>query len=329
MSTSIRWGILATGRIAQDFTEDLALVPDAEAVAVGSRSIASAQAFAGKHGIPRAYGSWPELAGDADIDIVYVGTPHIAHHAATKLMLEAGKAVLCEKPFTLTAAETKSLLATARANGVFLAEAMWMRINPAILRASELINTGAIGPVKSLHADFSIRAPLDPTHRLRNPELGGGALLDLGVYPISLAELVLGAPASIHATARLTDLGVDETTGVLLGYESGAHAALSCSLAGSGPVTATIVGESGHIELPNPFHHPQSLIIRPAGGETIVEDHPYPGNGLRFQAVEAGRCVREGLLESPILAHAGTLTVMETMDRVRELIGVQYPGETT
>jgi predicted dehydrogenase len=326
MTEPIRWGILATGRIAQNFTEDLALVPDARAVAVASRSSEPAKRFAQAYGIDRAHASWQALADDPDVDVVYVGTPHNAHYAATKLLLAAGKPVLCEKPFTITATAARDLVDTARRNRVFLAEAMWMRANPAVRRAVELVGDGAIGDVKAVHAEFCIQAPADPSHRLRNPDLGGGALLDLGVYPVSLAQLILGTPTSIFATAKLTDLGVDETTGLLLGYASGAHAALSCSIAGSGPVNSTIIGETGHIEIPPQFHHPQTLAIRPSSGDAVVERYPFDGNGLRFQAIEVGRCIREGLLESPMLPHAGTLSVMDTMEAALRAIGVVYPA---
>ncbi len=325
MGAHIRWGILATGGIATKFTTDLLLVPDAMAVAVASRSVESAERFAADNGIDRAHGSWEALAADPDVDIVYVATPHIAHHAAAKMMLEAGKAVLCEKPITLTAAQAHDLVDTARRQRVLLAEAMWMRSNPAVRRAIELIRAGAIGEVKSIHADLGIWASLDDKHRLRDPALGGGALLDLGVYPVALAQFIMGTPSRVQATAKLTDLGVDETTGILLSYPSGAHAALSCSIVTGGPVVATIVGTEGHITLPNRFYRTQQLTLHPKSGEPVVEDHPYTGNGLRFQAIEVGRAVSEGLLESPMFPLADTLAVMETLDEVRSQVGVVYP----
>ncbi|HEY2792667.1 MAG TPA: Gfo/Idh/MocA family oxidoreductase [Micromonosporaceae bacterium] len=325
MTSPIRWGVLATGRIARDFTTDLTLVPDAEVVAVASRSQEPADRFAAEHDIGRAYASWQQLADDPDVDVVYVATPHNAHFAATKLMLEAGKAVLCEKSFTVTAAAAHELIDIARANNVFVAEAMWMRANPGVRRIAALITDGAIGEIKSLHGEFCIRAPLDPANRLRNPDLAGGAMLDLGVYPVSLAQLLLGTPSSIQATAKLTDQGVDETTGVLLGYPSGAHAALSCSIASSGPVHSTIIGETGYISLPAQFHHPQQFTLQPFDGPAVVEEHAFDGNGLRFQAIEVGRCLREGLTESPLLPHAGTLAVMDTMDEALRQVGVHYP----
>jgi predicted dehydrogenase len=329
MSAHIRWGILATGGIATKFTEDLRLVPDARAVAVASRRAEPAERFAAVHDIPRAHGSWQALAEDPDVDVVYVAGPHVAHHAATKLMLEAGKPVLCEKPFTLTSVQARDLVETARANKVFLAEAMWMRANPAVRRALALVSDGAIGNLRYIHADFGISAPPDPRHRLRDPRLGGGALLDLGVYPVTLAQLFAGAPSGIQATASLTDQGVDDTTGVLLSYESGAHAALSCSISSSGPVIATITGQTGYITLPFPFYRAQELVVSRAGQDPEHEIHGYDGNGLRIQAIEVGRCLREGLLESPLFPLADTLSVMETLDRVRELVGVAYPADVT
>jgi predicted dehydrogenase len=337
MVNMTRWGILATGGIAAKFTSDLALVPDAEVVAVASRTEGPADRFAAEHGIGRAHASWQALAEDPDVDVVYVATPHIAHHAAAKAMLRAGKPVLCEKPFTVTGAQARDLVDTARAAGVFLAEAMWMRTNPAVRRAAALVASGDIGEVRSIHAEFGVKAPVDPGHRLRDPRLGGGALLDLGVYPVTLAQLILGTPARVQSTARLTGEGVDETTGILLDYPSGAHAAISCSIATFGPVSATITGDRGFIELPYPFYRTKQLIIyrdRPGtdrdardNRDPVVEDHPYDGNGLRFQAIEVGRCLAEGLVESPMFPHADTVAVMATMDRVREQIGVVYPGE--
>jgi predicted dehydrogenase len=325
MSEPIRWGILATGRIASDFTQDLALIPDAKAVAVASRSAEPAQRFADEHGLDRAHASWQALAEDPDVDVVYVGTPHNAHYAATKMMLEAGKPVLCEKPFTVSAAAARDLFEIADRNGVFLAEAMWMRVNPTLLRAVELVDQGAIGAIRLIQADFGIRAPEDDGHRLRNPELAGGALLDLGVYPVSFADVFLGTPSHIHAQATLTNLGVDETTGMLFGYGSGSQAALMCSIAASSPIVGTIIGETGYITLDSSFYKSQRLTLRPHGGEPVVEDHPYDGNGLRFQAIEVGSCLRDGKTASDLLTPAGTMSVMETMDRVRELIGVTYP----
>jgi len=321
----IRWGILATGWIAKLFTEDLAHVPGAEVLAVGSRSLEGAQAFAKTHGIPRAYGSWQELAADADLDVIYVATPHSAHHAATRLCLEAGRAVLCEKPFTLDHASAVDLVELARARGLFLMEAMWMRTNPAIRRVVSLVAEGQIGEVRHVSADFGLPGPVMPGHRLRAPELGGGALLDLGVYPITLAYLFLGRPAHVRAWASLFPEGTDENTGIVFGYENGAVATLACGLRGKTAGRAVITGTEGRIEIPGPFHVPAGFTLVRGSEETWV-DVPFVGNGMNHEAVEVVRCLREGLTESSLIPHAETLEIMAILDEIRGQIGVTYPS---
>ncbi|MFI6508347.1 Gfo/Idh/MocA family protein [Streptosporangium sp. NPDC050855] len=323
----IKWGILATGGIAATFTEDLKLLPDAEVTAVGSRSVESARAFADRHGIPRAHGSWAELAADPEVDIVYVANTQNAHHDAVRTCLEGGKAVLCEKTFTLNRAEAASLIDLARERGLFLMEAMWMRCIPAIRRIVELIGEGAIGPVNAVHADFSISVSVDPGHRLRDPRLGGGALLDLGVYPVSFAHLMLGVPAGVRSWARLTPEGVDENTGVLLGYDSGAVALLSCGITTDSPVTASVSGPLGRIELPHLFFRPDTFVLYRAGEEPETVHVPFEGKGMLHEAAEAMRCLREGLLESPLVPWQATLDVMGILDEVRAQVGVRFPGE--
>lgn len=321
--TPIRWGILATGGIARTFVEDLQLMPDAEVVAVGSRARATADTFAQRYGIGRAYGDWRSLAADGQVDVVYVATPHSSHHEATKLCLAAGRAVLCEKPITLDGASARDLFDTARAGGRFLMEAMWTRCNPTIRRVAELAADGAIGEVTAVHADFGIPGPIQPAHRLRDPALGGGALLDLGIYPITLAHLLLGRPDTIEAWAQLTPEGVDQQTGLLFGYGSGALAVLSCGFVGATGNVATVTGTTGRIELPEPFHCPRRLtLVR--GGEREVIEAPLAGHGYVPQAEEVHRCLRAGLTESPLVPAATTLEVMSIMDEIRERVGVSY-----
>src|SRR4051812_21184124 len=223
----VRWGVLGPGGIAEKFAADLPLVEGAELAAVGSRSLENATSFAKRFGFERAHGSYAALAADPEVDAVYVATPHAFHLDAALQCVEAGKAVLVEKPLTLDLASAARLIAAARGQGVFLMEAMWMRLNPAVRKIVELVDEGAIGWVSSVNADFGLQGPFPASHRLRARELGGGALLDLGVYPIPLAHAVLGAPASVQAWAHLTPERVDETTGILLGYEAGAVAALT------------------------------------------------------------------------------------------------------
>ena len=330
MTDTIRWGILATGGIAADFAQDLKLLPDAELVAVGSRTQASAQAFADRFDIPRAHGSWAELAADDEVDIIYVATPHQAHYEAAALCLEAGRAVLCEKPFTLNAADSRALVELARKRGAFLMEGMWMRCNPAIRKMLDLIADGAIGEVGMVHADFAFPGPTDPLHRLRNPELGGGALLDLGVYPVSFAHLFLGRPDTVSAQASLSPEGVDLNTGLVLGYDSGAIATLSCGLVASSPGRAYVGGSLGRIEVPPLFLRPDSFTLyRNGGDEEQPEEFSLPRTGIGFahEAEEAMRCLRAGLTESPMVTWQDTVEVMEILDTARERIGVRYPGE--
>ncbi|UQU65358.1 Gfo/Idh/MocA family oxidoreductase [Couchioplanes caeruleus] len=321
--TTTRWGILGTGGIAATFASDLPLAPGAELAAVGSRTPEAAAAFAERHGFARAHGSWAELAADPDVDVVYVATPHAHHHAAVTACLEGGKAVLCEKPMTLELATSAQLVQEARTRGLFLMEAMWMRCNPAVRRVQELVRDGAIGDVVTVHADFGLQGPFEATHRLRDPALGGGALLDLGVYPIHLAHLLLGTPATVQSWARLTPEGVDETTGMLLGYESGAVAALTCSISGASRNAASITGTLGRIDLPEGFFMPQSFVVHRDGRAETVE-MPFEGRGYQFEAIEVQRCLAAGLPESPLVPHMATLDVMTMMDTIRAEVGVDY-----
>ena len=319
----IRWGILATGHIAGVFTEDLLTLADADVVAVGSRLPETADAFARRYDIARAYGSWQALADDPDVDVVYVATPHAAHHAAAALCLDAGKAVLVEKAFTLDAAQAEDLAARAAARGAFLMEAMWTRFLPATRRIVELIADGAIGAPRLVSADFGLGGGFAPDHRLRDPEQGGGALLDLGVYPVSLAHLVLGTPTTVHATGTLTPEAVDDTVGILLGYAAGAVATLSCSLTGDSPRTASITGTAGRIEIDRTFFVPHGFTLY--RGDDIEEFMAVPdGRGYVHEAAEVMRCLREGLPESPLMPLSDTLAVLRTLDKIRAQLGVSY-----
>ncbi|MFJ8665647.1 Gfo/Idh/MocA family protein [Streptomyces sp. NPDC093600] len=332
MSGTVRWGVLATGGIAERFTTDLLAMEDAEVVAVASRTEASARAFADRFGIARAYGSWAGLAADPDVDVVYVATPHHAHRAAAGIALEAGKAVLCEKAFTLHAGEAEELVRLSRDRGLFLMEAMWMYCNPLIRRMRELVADGAIGEIRTVQADFGLAGPFAPDHRLRDPAVGGGALLDLGVYPVSFAHLLLGEPDSVQAHALLSPEGVDLNTAVLLGWsDSGASALLSCSIVADTPVTASVTGTRGRIDLPRGFFHPERFTLHRDGRdpeEYVIEGHgPAERYSFRYEAAEVMRCLRAGETESPLVPLDGSLAVMRTLDAVRDRVGVRYPGE--
>jgi len=326
----VRWGILATGGIAAAFTADLVDLPDAEVVAVASRTQTSAKAFAERFGIPRAYGDWASLAEDADVDVVYVATPHAAHRAAAGMCLEAGRHVLCEKAFTLNTGEAQELVGLARRHGRFLMEAMWMYCNPLILRLKALIEDGVVGEVRTVQADFGLAGPFPSSHRLRDPEQGGGALLDLGVYPVSFAQLLLGEPSDVAARAVLSDEGVDLQTGALLSWESGALASLHCSITGGTATSASVTGSAGRIDIPSGFFHPDHFVLHRDGRdpETVMADPAHgPRNSLKHEAVEVMRALRAGETESPLVPLDGTLAVMRTLDAIRDRIGVRYPGE--
>ncbi|MEU1272187.1 Gfo/Idh/MocA family oxidoreductase [Streptomyces sp. NPDC005799] len=326
----VRWGILATGGIAAAFAADLVDLPDAEVVAVASRTEASAKAFAERFGIERAYGDWAALAADADIDVVYVATPHSAHRAAAGLCLEAGRNVLCEKAFTLNAREAEELVALARERGSFLMEAMWMYCNPLVRRLKRMVEDGAIGEVRHVQADFGLAGPFPPSHRLRDPAQGGGSLLDLGVYPVSFAQLLLGEPSDVTARAVLSDEGVDLQTGALLSFESGALASVHCSIVGGTATSASVTGSQGRIDLPHGFFFPDRFVLHRDGRdpeEFAADPADGPRNSLRHEAREVMRALRAGETESPLVPLDGTLAVMRTLDAIRERVGVRYPGE--
>ncbi|MFG3022594.1 Gfo/Idh/MocA family protein [Streptomyces sp. NPDC048254] len=327
---SVRWGILATGGIAAAFAADLVDLPDAEIAAVASRSAGSAEAFAERFGIGRAYGDWESLARDEDIDVVYVATPHSAHRVAAGLCLEAGRNVLCEKAFTIDAREAGELVTLAKKHDRFLMEAMWMYCNPLVRRLKALVLDGAIGEVRTVQADFGLEGPFPPAHRLRDPALGGGALLDLGVYPVSFAHLLLGEPDGLSARAVLSDEGVDLQTAALLSWESGALAAVHCSIVGGTGTTASVTGSRGRIDIPDGFFNPERFVLHRDGRdpeEFALDPADGPRNTLRHEAREVMRALRAGEKESPLVPLDGTLAVMRTLDTLRELIGVRYAGE--
>ncbi|MEV4947338.1 Gfo/Idh/MocA family oxidoreductase [Streptomyces sp. NPDC053755] len=325
---SIRWGVLATGGMAAAFTEDLLREPGAQVVAVGSRSEAGAQRFAQRFGIPRAYGRWQDLAADPEVDVVYVATPHAHHVTAATACLEAGKPVLCEKPFALSGRQARLVTELAAKRELFLMEAMWTYVNPLVRRVAELTSDGAIGEVRAVHAHFGARVSVPPEHRLWDPAAGGGALLDLGTYPVSFAHLLLGAPESVTAHARLSPQGVDEQTGILLGYAGGAMAVLTCSLLADDERRAVVYGTRGRVEIPADFYNPPAFVLHRDGHEPrTYAATPQEGNGYGHQAREVMRCLGSGLTESPLVPSAGTLAVMDTLDAVRARIGVRYPGE--
>lgn len=325
MST-FRWGILGTGGIAQAFATDLALLEGHSVAAVGSRTIASANIFAEKYSGCIAFGSYEDLV-TADVDAIYVASPHPMHEEHAMLALKAGKPVLCEKAFTINLGQAQNLVDYSVAHHIPLMEAMWTRFLPHIAKIKELIASGVLGEIETVIADHGQYIPYERAARLWEPELGGGALLDLGIYSLTIAHLVLGNPAKIQAQATLTDKNVDLQTSMILTYPNGAHALLSCTMAVRSSITAVIAGSKARIEIDGSFYAPTSFRLITRDGEVTEFPKTYEGGGLREEAAEFARVVRAGEIESPLMPHATSLELMRQMDEVRRQIGVTYPGE--
>jgi len=323
--TALRWGILATGGIAHAFTADLKTA-GLTVAAVGSRRAESAQEFAATHGIPRSYGSYEELVADPDVDIVYIATPHSHHLACAALALEHGKHVLIEKPLTLDADQAVAIRDLAAGHRLLAMEAMWTRYLPHMVRLREILAAGVIGEVRVLSADHTQNLPTDPAHRLNDLSLGGGALLDLGIYPVSFAWDVLGAPAEILATAQLGETGADTDVAISVRHASGGVSSLLTSMRGAGANAAQIVGTKGRIEIDGVFYAPTSFRVFDLDGALVEEFRTeIEGRGMQFQALYAERLIAEGRIDSDLLSIEESVAIMGTLDEIRRQIGVVYP----
>lgn len=325
--TGLRWGILATGGIAHAFTRDLRTA-GLDVAAVGSRRRDAADAFAGEFDIPRAHDSYEALVEDPGVDIVYVATPHPSHAGNAILALEHGKHVIVEKPFTLTGAEAERVRDAARSAGLLAMEAMWTRYLPHIQRVRELVRSGALGEVRTVFADHTQKISSDPGHRLNALELGGGALLDLGIYPISFAWDMLGAPTAITAQARLSETGADTEVATIFTHASGALSTSVSSSRAVGPNTAHIVGDEARIDIDRVFYSPTTFrLTRPDGEVAEVFESRVDGRGMQFQALAAERIIAEGRRDSDLLPLDETVAIMHALDAIRAQIGVTYPQE--
>jgi predicted dehydrogenase len=328
MTDRLRWGILGTGWISTQFTSDL-LLTGHTVTAVGSRTQQAADTFAAAHGIATAHPSYEALVADPEVDAIYVGTPHPFHAANATLALEAGKHVLLEKPFTLNAAEAQAVVDLASSKKLVVLEAMWTRWMPHMIRIRELLAAGALGELRSLIVDHDQKLPTDVEHRIQNPDLGGGALLDLGIYPVSFAWDVFGEPSSVYALSSPTPVtGVDQNDAIVLGYPDGAKAIINTVLDAAGPNTAVLVGTEARIEIDPVWYNPTSFsLIGPDG--TVIErfEQEVPGRGMQFQGDELERLVAAGEIAGTILPPAQTVAIMGTLDQIRAQIGLRYPGE--
>jgi predicted dehydrogenase len=330
MSQLIRWGILGTGKIATAFATALQDTPGAKLVAVASRSADSATSFGARFGVERCHASYQALADDDQVDVVYIGTPHPMHHENAMMCLHGGKGVLVEKSFTMNRNQAEDIIALARRKRLFVMEAMWTRFMPAVVEAKRIVDSGEIGTPTHVSADFGFTATVGPQHRLFNPELGGGALLDLGIYPLSMASFFLGEVAAVQAQAQMATTGVDLQTMFTLQHEGGAMSSCSCSLRARTPTELTISGDKGFVRLHDRFHNTERISVTLVDGATRSErtlTMPRSGNGYTHEAQEVVRCMRAGLIESPAMPHEETLAIMGVLDTIRGQIGLRYGAD--
>jgi dihydrodiol dehydrogenase / D-xylose 1-dehydrogenase (NADP) len=323
----VRWGILGAGHIARKFAADLLLSPDCRMTAVASRSLERAAQFAAQFGITRRHGHYQGLADDPEVDVVYVATPHAFHADHAILCLRGGRSVLCEKPFALNRARAEEMAGAAQKADRFLMEAMWTRFMPHILALREAVRSGAVGEIRTLTADFGFRGTGGPESRLLSPALGGGALLDVGIYPVTLAFLLFGRPQTVKSVARIGGTGVDEQCGILFGYDHGGMAVLSASVVDQTAQEAVISGTGGRIVVHAPWWRSGGFTVHADGREPEKIQLPIEGNGFVYEIAEVVRCLRDGKRESEIMPLSETLAVMSVMDGMRKAWGMEYPGE--
>lgn len=327
MSKIIKWGILGSGRIAHKFAEGLKVIPGAILEAVASRTEGKAESFSKIYGVKNIYNNYEDLVRNPAVDAIYVATTHNFHYENALLCLNHGKPVLCEKPFTLNAIQAERLINTARNNNLFLMEAMWTRFLPCIVKLNEFLDRGILGEIQHIKADFGIKQELDPKGRSFNPDLGGGALLDLGVYPISFARMVYKqSPSKIKSSAYFGETGVDEKSCYLFEYEYGQTAMLYSSNRLIMPHDAFIFGTKGYLEIPN-FFHPSKMILKLEGKRKKTIRIPFKSTGYNYEAMEVINCLNTGKLESKIIPLDETLEIMKTMDKLRSQWHFKYPGE--
>lgn len=327
MSTKLRWGILSTGHIAHKFALGVGATESSEVQAVASRTQDKANAFGDEFDIPHRHGSYEALAADADIDAIYVATPHPMHAENTILCLRGGKAVLCEKPFAVNATLAGQMIDTARKEGMFLMEAMWSRFLPPIRKAKELVDAGAIGELRMITADFGFRGKWAPASRLLNPDLAGGGLLDVGIYPISLSSLFFGEARSVASQAHIGETGVDEQAGIVVKYDAGRLSVITTGVRTQTPMEAWLLGTEGRIHLHGPWWrgNPLTLMVNGKEPETIAP--PVEDNGFKYEIEEVARCIAAGKRESDIMPLDETLSIVKLLDEIRSQWGLKYPME--
>jgi predicted dehydrogenase len=321
------WGIIGPGKIANKFAVALNLAGDAGLAAVASRDAARAREFAEKFGAARSYDGYEQLAEDPAVDVVYIATPHGFHAEHALLCLKNGKAVLCEKPMALYSSQVRSMVEAAREHQAFLMEAMWTRFVPVMEKILELVRDGQLGTIRYVRADFGFAGPYSPDNRLFNLRLGGGSLLDIGIYPLFLCLQLLGEPDRIQASGHLADTGADESCQAILQYRDRRAGMIYSTFACQTSISAEIAGSEGLIQLSGPWHKSDSFTLRRKGEDPVTIQVEPMLNGFEYQIREVARCLDQGLIESPMMPHAFSLTMSQTMDAIRQQIGVKYPGE--
>lgn len=328
MQTPVKWGILSTGNIARAYARAVRETPEAALAAVGSRTQAAADAFGDEYDVPHRHASYEALVQDPTVDAVYIGTPHPLHYENTIAALEAGKHVVCEKPLTLNAKQAAEVIGLARSRGLFFMDAMWTRFIPAVVKLRELLAEGVLGELRHFNADFSVNFPYDTGSRFFDPALGGGALLDLGVYPVAFASMVFGGPpAEIATLAHIGPTGVDHQMSAVFRYDNGALASFTCGFEARGHRQGVIAGTRGYIHIDAPLHHPDSFRLVLDDQQPVPFSVPALGNPYRYEAAAASRSIQQGRTECAEMPLDETLQIMQTMDRIRAIWGMSYPGE--
>ncbi|HEX3008283.1 MAG TPA: Gfo/Idh/MocA family oxidoreductase [Bacteroidales bacterium] len=325
MNRTVKWGILGTGNIAHQFARGLKYSKNAELFAVGSRNNEKAKIFATTFAVPNAYGSYNDLVNDADVDVIYIATPHNLHFENTMMCLEHGKHVLCEKPFAVNTKEVQKMIDTAREKNLFLMEALWTRFLPHIEKAKELIASGAIGELKLIKADFGFQTPYNEQSRIFNKQLIGGSLLDVGIYTIFFSLFFAGKPKQIKAVAGMGPTGIDHNCSMSFLYESDLVSVLYSSVVAQTGATAEIHGTKGKILFNEKWFTPVSFVLVDDANKKHTYKFKTKGNGYNYEADEATRCILAGKIESEKMSWGDSLTLIQCMDEIRKQCNIIYP----
>jgi predicted dehydrogenase len=324
---SYNWAIIGPGRIAQKFASDLKLLPNANLYAVGSRNIDRAKNFANEYGFQKSYGSYKEIAEDPDVDIVYIASPHVGHYKDSLLCLNNGKAVLCEKPVAINEQQCQIMLETAKKNNVFFMEALWTRFIPSFIKCKELIEEGEIGEVLIVESDFCFKAPYEVEGRLFNPKLGGGSLLDIGIYPVFLALEILGKPQLINAMSIMSETGVDSSCSMTFKHKEDKLSVLFCTLVADGRTEAIIHGSEGMIRINTMWHIPSTVDLIKKGTGPVHYKFIEPGYGYQYEAEEVMKCLDDKKIESTIFGWQKSINLISTLDHIRKKASINYPSD--